>query len=115
MISSSSDQDEATWGIIAWIIPLVGAILALVLRPEYKYAKYWAYLNLSYLVVVVVGAIIASILGIIPIVGWLLSILIWAALLVLWIVGIVKAAERVYWKPPLIYDIAKVLGIEKTQ
>ncbi|MGC8975007.1 MAG: DUF4870 domain-containing protein, partial [Thermoprotei archaeon] len=91
---------------MAWVIPLVGAILALVLRPGYKYVKYWAYLNLSFLVVIVVSAIIASILSIIPLIGWLLSTLIWVALLVLWVIGIIKSAERVYWKPPLIYDIA---------
>ncbi len=112
-MGTTSEQDEVTWGIIAWIIPLVSAILALVLRPGYKYVRYWAYLNLSFFIVIVIGGIIAFILGIIPLIGWIISTLIWIALLVLWIIGIVKSASRVYWKPPIIYDVARALGIEK--
>lgn len=113
MSGSDIGQDEATWGLIAWIVPLVGAIVALVLRPGYGYAKYWAYLNISFFIVIIVGGIVASILAFIPFIGWLISILIWIALLIVWVVGIVKSANKVYWKPPLIYDLAKALGIER--
>lgn len=115
LTEESIKQDEITWGIIAWIIPLVTAIVALVLRPGYKYAKYWAYLNLSFFIVIIISSIVAAVLGIIPIIGWLLSALIWIALLLVWVIGIIKSANSVYWKPPVIYDLAKALGIEKIQ
>lgn len=115
MSGTNIDQDEVNWGIIAWIIPLLGAILALVLRPRYNYARYWAYLNLSFFIVIIISNIISYILGLIPFVGWLIDALIWVALVVLWIIGIIKSAGRVYWKPPIIYDLARALGIEKIQ
>jgi uncharacterized membrane protein len=110
---ASGVQEETTWGIIAWIIPLIGAILALILRPNYKYAKYWAYLNLSFFIVIIVSAIITGVLSLIPFIGWIISALVWVALLILWIIGIIKSASNVYWKPPVIYDVARMLGIEK--
>lgn len=115
MSGTGSEQDEVTWGLIAWIIPLLGAILALVLKPGHNYAKYWAYLNLSFFIVIVVSNIVMNILAFIPFIGQFINFLIWAALLILWIMGIVKSAGRVYWKPPIIYDLARVLGIEKIQ
>ncbi|MEM0025451.1 MAG: hypothetical protein QXZ48_02275 [Zestosphaera sp.] len=113
MTEADIGQDEVTWGIIAWIIPLIGAILALVLRPGYKYAKYWAYLNISFFIVIVVSGIVTSILAFIPFIGWLIGTLIWLALLILWVIGIIKSASRTYWKPPIIYDLARALGIER--
>ncbi|MDH5816367.1 MAG: hypothetical protein QW794_05035 [Thermosphaera sp.] len=113
MSESGIGQDEVAWGLIAWIVPLVGAILALVLKPGYRYARYWAYLNLSFFIVIVIGGIIASILALIPFIGWLIGILIWVALLILWVVGIVKSVSKVYWKPPIVYDLARALGIER--
>ncbi|MEO3993097.1 MAG: hypothetical protein QN229_02135 [Desulfurococcaceae archaeon TW002] len=112
-METASDQDEVTWGIIAWIIPLVGAILALVLRPGYKYARYWAYLNISFFIVIIISSVVTAIVSIIPLIGWIISLLIGVTLLILWIVGIIKSASRVYWKPLIIYDVARALGIER--
>ncbi len=106
-------DDERTWGFIAWLVSIVGAILALVLRPTYRYAKYWAYLSISFFIAVVVSSVITTILGFIPLIGWIISALIWLALLILWIIGIIKSLSREYWRPPVIYELAKALGIER--
>ena len=100
-------DDERLWGFIAWLIPLVGGVVSLVLRPEYKYAKYWAYLSISFFIVIVVAEVVGYVLSLIPIIGWIFSILINVGLFVVWIVGVVRSLEKTWWKPPLIYDIAK--------
>ena len=115
-----SDEDK-TWGIIAWAISIIGAILALVLKPQSKYAKYWAYLSIAFFIIwIIVWALITGIsiaLMFAPMVGWFFSTIIrwffWVAVLIVWIIGIIKAANVVLWKPPIIYDLAKTIGIDK--
>jgi uncharacterized membrane protein len=111
-ISGVSD-DEKIWALLAWLLSIIGAILVLVLKPTYRYAKYWAYLSLSFFIVAIIVGVVNSILALIPIVGWVISILISLAIAILWIIGIVKVLQITWWKPPLIYDIAKAIGIEK--
>lgn len=111
-ISGVSD-DEKIWALLAWLLSIIGAILVLVLKPTYRYAKYWAYLSLSFFIVAIIVGVVNSILALIPIVGWVISILISLAIAILWIIGIVKVLQITWWKPPLIYDIAKAVGIEK--
>ncbi|MCC6016817.1 MAG: hypothetical protein LM582_07235 [Desulfurococcaceae archaeon] len=111
-ISGVSD-DEKIWALLAWLLSIIGAILVLVLKPTYRYAKYWAYLSLSFFIVAIIVGVVNSILALIPIVGWVISILISLAIVILWIIGIVRVLQITWWKPPLIYDIAKAIGIEK--
>lgn len=103
-------EDERLWGFIAWVIPLIGGILALVLKPSYRYACYWAYLSISFFIVIVGAGIISAVLSIIPFIGWVLSALISLSLLIIWIIGLMRSLERIWWKPPIIYDIAKILN-----
>jgi uncharacterized membrane protein len=111
-ISGVSD-DEKIWALLAWLLSIIGAILVLVLKPTYRYAKYWAYLSLSFFIAAIIVGVVNSILALIPIVGWVISILISLAIVILWIIGIVRVLQITWWKPPLIYDIAKAIGIEK--
>ncbi|MCS7135765.1 MAG: hypothetical protein RMJ14_03315 [Nitrososphaerota archaeon] len=107
-------DEEKIWGFIAWLIPLIGGVLVLLLKPEYKYAKHWAYLSISFFVIVVIASVVASVISIIPfvnILGLVVSAVFGALLLVVWILGILKSLNRVYWNPPIIYDIAKRLGL----
>jgi uncharacterized membrane protein len=113
-ISGVSD-DEKIWALLAWLLSIIGAILVLVLKPTYRYAKYWAYLSLSFFIVAIIVGVVNSILALIPIVGWVISILISLAIVILWIIGIVRVLQITWWKPPLIYDIAKAIGIEKSK
>jgi len=107
-------EDEKLWGFTAWIIPLIGGILALVLKPSYRYACYWAYLSISFFIVIVGAGIINIVFSIIPLIGWVLSTLINLGLLIIWIIGLLRSLEKTWWKPPIIYNIAKMLnpGIE---
>ncbi len=111
--SEPVSEEEKLWGFIAWLLSIVGAVLALVLKPGYRYARYWAYLSAAYFIVIVAAWVVSAILGFIPIVGWVLGVLISLAVFIVWIVGILKSLSKEYWRPPLVYDIAKMLGIEK--
>ncbi|MEM3981066.1 MAG: hypothetical protein QXV06_05440 [Ignisphaera sp.] len=105
-------EDERLWGFIAWVIPLVGGILALVLKPGIKYIRHWSYLSITFGIIMIVGLIIGRLFSIIPLVGWLVELLIGIALLIMWVVGIVRALDKILWKPPIVYDLAKTLGFQ---
>jgi uncharacterized membrane protein len=112
--TSGISEDEKLWGLLAWILSIIGAILALVLKPGYRYTKYWAYLSLSFfIIIIIIASIINGILMFIPFIGWILASLISLAIVILWIIGIIKSLQLTWWKPPVIYDIAKALGIER--
>jgi len=86
----------------------------LVLKPDYRYARHWAYLSVSFFVVAIIASIVAYILSLIPfinILGLALGALFGVLLLVVWILGILKSLENVYWTPPIIYDLARRLGL----
>ncbi|MEM0227699.1 MAG: DUF4870 domain-containing protein [Ignisphaera sp.] len=109
----SISEDEKLWGFLAWLLSIVGAVLAMVLKPGYRYAKYWAYLSLSFFILIIIASVISMVLAIIPFVGWVLAGLISIGLVVVWIIGIIKSLQPTWWKPPLVYDIAKAIGIER--
>ncbi len=109
----SVSDDEKLWGLLAWLLSIIGAILALALKPGYRYAKYWAYLSIAFFIVIIIAAIINTILSLIPIIGWILIVLINLGLAIIWIIGILKSLQPNWWKPPIVYDLAKALGIER--
>ncbi|MCS7111489.1 MAG: hypothetical protein RMI45_01030 [Ignisphaera sp.] len=109
----SISDDEKLWGFLAWLLLIVGAILALLLKPGYRYAKYWAYLSASFFITVIIATIVNTILSLIPFVGWVLAGLITIGLIIVWIIGVIKSLQPTWWKPPVVYDIAKAIGIER--
>lgn len=121
VVLSQVTDEEKIWGLIAWIISIIGAIIALILKPSSKYVKYWAYLSISFFVIMIIGLMIVQIIGLIlgfvPFAGWIIATIINGlyslAILIVWIFGIIKSLSMEFWKPPLIYDLAKMMGIEK--
>ncbi|MBS7642457.1 hypothetical protein KEJ40_04770 [Candidatus Bathyarchaeota archaeon] len=113
----SLTSDERVWALIAWAATIVGAILALVMKPQYRYTSYWAYLSISFFVVAVVVelsmGVISLTLSIIPLIGVILSRLISTLcallLFIVWVVGLVKSYRGEYWKIPVVYDLAEMI------
>jgi uncharacterized membrane protein len=107
-------EDERLWGFVAWVIPLIGGVLALALKPNYRYAVYWAYLSISFFIVIVgvwVAVLVSSITPLIgPIISFIMSAVMGILLLVAWIIGMVRSLEVKWWDPPLIYEIARKLN-----
>jgi uncharacterized membrane protein len=111
-------SEERLWAFIAWVATIVGAIVALIFKPHYKYTMYWAYLSISFFVVAVIVRVSIGILSlilsiIIPFVGAILSGVIGTLcsllLFIVWMLGVVKSYRGEYWKIPMVYDIAEKL------
>lgn len=116
-MSIDSRSDERLWALIAWATTIVGAIVALVVRPQYKYTVYWAYLSISFFILaVIVGIstnIISLILSIIPFVGGIISEVVSALcsllIFIVWVLGVVKSYKGEYWRIPVVYEVAEKL------
>lgn len=110
-MEQEASEEDRLWGIISWLVPLVGGIIALALKPGNKYVRHWSYLSISFFIVLVLVQIVNLIFSFIPLLGKIFTGIIDFSLLVLWIIGILRSLEKVLWKPPIVYDIAKILGL----
>lgn len=106
-------EDERFWAFLAWLLSIAGAILAMLLRPNYRYAKYWAHLSISFFIVAIALGVVSSVVSDLPVVGTIVSAVVTLCLVMVWILGIVKVLHTEWWKPPLVYDVAKAIGIER--
>lgn len=113
-LNSEVSEDERIWGFIGWLASIVGAVLVFILKPRYRYARYWAYLSISFFVILIISGIVVGILSLIPLIGWFIGAIIQLSLLITWVLGIVKSLSRVFWRPPIIYDLAKLFGVEES-
>ncbi len=113
MISASTGDEERIWGFLAWLLSIVGAVLGLLLKPQSRYVRYWSYLSISFFIVILIALVISFIISFIPIIGFLINILIMLGIVIIYIIGIVKSLTGDYWRPPIIYNIATMLGIER--
>ena len=113
MSSTNISDEERIWGFIAWLLSIVGAVLALLLKPGSRYVRYWSYLSISFFIVLLVALVLGFIVSFIPIISFLIDILIKLSIVIVYIIGITKSLTGEMWQPPIIYGIATLLGIEK--
>jgi uncharacterized membrane protein len=90
-------------GLLTYVLGFITGILFLILEKENTYVRFHAMQS-----TIVFGAlfIINIILGFIPVLGWILSLLLSLAALVLWIVLMLKAFQGEMYKVPYAGDIA---------
>lgn len=83
----------------------IAAIIALLIEP-YKDEK-WLRLHAVQALGLAVAAIVAQMVFVLPIIGQIAAPLLSLAVLVLAIIGIVKAWQGEYYQMPVIYDLVK--------
>ena len=105
MTENKEIQEGKVFAVIAylWILCLV----PLLLKKENKFALFHAKQGL----VLFITEIALWIIGIIPILGWLISILGSLACGILALIGIIQALMGNYWKMPLLGDYAEKINI----
>lgn len=114
---SQVSQDEALWGLVAWVIPLAGGILGLITKPSSPFVRHWSHLSIAFGIVIVVVGVFLAILGalteMVPPIHVLITVIsyiIWLIVFLIWVIGIVRERSLTYWKPPVLYDIAKAIA-----
>lgn len=110
-------SNDRLWAGISWGLLAVGAILTLMLKSENAYVRKWAYMSIAFTILVFIAFIptyvIAFILSLIPFIGGFFYNLIMGvfgvSVLIVYLVGLVKAVEGRKWQPPVIDQFADFL------
>ena len=82
-------------------------ILPLILKPKSAFCKFHAKQALILFIV----SIINSVIAIIPVLGWIISLIGFVCIVVLSILGILKALNGEYWEMPYVGEYAKKINL----
>ena len=108
-LEQSSTGLDANLAAALCYIPIV-AIIFLVIEKTSTFVKFHALQSLGLLLASIVLSIGLSIIGAIPVIGWL-TLLLWPlvylGLFLVWLLALVKAYQGQRWKLPVIGDIAE--------
>ena len=97
-------MEQNVAGLLCYLVGWVTGLVFFLMEKENKFVRFHAMQS----IVVFGGLTVASlILGIIPVIGWIVSWLIGIVALVLWILLMVKAYQNQMYKLPWVGDFAE--------
>ncbi|HEX4423875.1 MAG TPA: DUF4870 domain-containing protein [Terriglobales bacterium] len=115
-VQTGSGLTDNVAGMLAYL-SIIPAIIFLVMEPynRNRFIRFHSFQSIFFCVASVVAwvalVIISKVLGIIPILGPFIAILLWIALclasLIAWIILLIKASQGVMYKLPFIGDLAE--------
>ncbi len=97
-------MDANLAALLSYLLGFITGIVFFILEKDSKYVKFHA---MQSILVSVAIMIVNFILGLIPILGWILAFLISVASIILWIVLMIKAYKYTWFKLPVIGEIAE--------
>jgi uncharacterized membrane protein len=101
---SSTGMDENVVGLLTYVFGLVTGILFLIIEKESKFVRFHAFQSI---LISAVYIILNMVLGFIPIIGWLISLLLSPVFFILWLVLLYQAYQGKWFKLPVIGDFAE--------
>jgi len=115
MEKTSLGMEENVEGALCYVLGLLSGIIFFVMETENKFVRFHAVQSiivfLALFVVWIVLTIIGIILAFIPVIGWVFSTVLWLvlvlAVLVVWIIGMLKAYKGEKYKFPVVGDMAE--------
>ena len=102
--STSTGLEDNIVGLLCYLVWPVSGIIFLILEKENKFIRFHA---LQSIITIVALTIINFVLSFIPLIGWMLSPLVWLLGVALWVVLMVKAYQNETFKLPVIGDICE--------
>lgn len=97
-------MDENVASLLTYVLGLVTGILFLVIEKDSKLVRFHAFQSI---LISAVFIILNMILGFVPIIGWLISLLLSPVAFILWLVLLYQAFQGKWFKLPLIGDYAE--------
>lgn len=96
--------DENIEGLLCYVLGFITGIIFLVLEKENKFVRFHAMQSIATFLPLFV---IAFVVGIIPIIGWMAMYLIGLLELILWLLLMIKAYQGEKYKLPIAGDFAE--------
>jgi len=104
MAKTSMGIEENVAGVLCYVLGWITGIVFLILEKENRWVRFHAMQSLIFFLPV---SIIAWIIGMVPVVGWIVSALLWILMLIMWLVLMFKAYKGEMYKLPFFGDIAE--------
>ncbi len=101
---SSTGMSENLAALLSYGLGFITGIIFFVIEKESKFVKFHA---MQSILVSAALMVLSFVLGFIPFIGWLALILLGPVSFVLWIILMVKAYKYVWFKLPVVGDIAE--------
>jgi uncharacterized membrane protein len=104
MAKSSTGLEENVAALLSYVLGWVTGLIFFLIEKDSKYVKFHAMQS-----IITFGAlmIVSWILSVIPVIGWVISMLLGILAFVLWIVLMIKAYKGEKYKLPYIGDLAE--------
>lgn len=101
---SSTGMNENLAALLSYVLGFITGIIFFVIEKESRFVKFHA---MQSILVSAALMVLSFVLGFIPFIGWLALILLGPVSFVLWIILMVKAYKYVWFKLPVVGDIAE--------
>ena len=101
---TSMGLEQNIAGLLSYVLGWITGLVFFLLEKENKFVRFHAMQS-----IIVFGGltVISIVIGVIPLLGWLVSSLLSILALVLWILLMIKAYQNVWFKLPLVGDLAE--------
>jgi len=104
MAKTSTGLEENIAGLLCYVLGWISGLVMLLVEKENSFVRFHAWQS-----IIVFGAvtIVTTVLGVLPVIGWVLSSLLGVLAFVLWIILMVKAFQGDRYKLPWAGDLAE--------
>jgi uncharacterized membrane protein len=104
MASNSTGLQENVAGALSYLFGWITGIIFYLLEPNKPFVRFHA---VQSIITFGILTILIFIISWIPVLGWILSFVIWAIWIILWLVLMIKAYQGERFKLPVIGDMAE--------
>jgi uncharacterized membrane protein len=101
------DDDSKLFAFLATFLSVVGFIIALATKKDNKYVMFYAKQSLVIFIIYVIAAVVV----IVPIIGWLLSPIIYVLGVILWIISWIYSLSGKTKKVPVVGKYAESINL----
>jgi len=108
---TKKDEESKGFAFLGVFLTIIGFLLILLLKKENKYALYYAKQGLVLFFGFVVVEIASGLLSWIPVIGSIVIAIMWAAMTILWITGLVYSLSGEEKDIPFIGELAQKIKI----
>jgi uncharacterized membrane protein len=108
---SNKSDDSKLFAFLGVFLTWLGFIIVLAARKEDKYAMYYGKQGLILGIAWIAVWIVSMVLAFIPILGWIITTLLWIAIFALWVMGLIYAFSGEEKEILIVGQFAKMIKI----
>jgi len=104
-------DDKILFAFLAAFLSIIGFVVALIIKRDDKYVMHYAKQSLVIFIIGAISSILTSILGWIPIIGWIISTALGIIVFIIWLLSWIYALSGEQKTIPIVSDWAKKINL----